>query len=86
MAFLVINLTDRTQHVGVVTKDNKHAFCRIMPRSRVHLPEGVKVDNNWNAFNGKNIKIIDETPISQVSANQTVETSTSRTTIKKEVK
>jgi hypothetical protein len=83
MAFLVINLTDRTQHVGVITHDNKHAFCRIMPKSRVHLPEGAKVDNNWNAFNGKNIRIIDQTPVSQV-INQSIEIS--KTNNKKEAK
>jgi hypothetical protein len=55
----VINLTTITQHVGVIHADGitKDAV-QIMPRQRVELRVGMKVDPRWVGMNPGALRVI----------------------------
>lgn len=55
---LVINLTAMTQHVGVVHADGTKDSVQIMPKRRVELREGLKVDPAWIGTNPGICRII----------------------------
>lgn len=54
---LVINLTNITQHVGVIHEDGRKDSVQIMPRRRVHLRTGMTVDPRWTGLNPGTIRI-----------------------------
>lgn len=55
---LVINLTGITQHVGVVHEDGRGDHVQIMPRRRVELRKGMRVDPAWLGRNRDCVKVV----------------------------
>lgn len=54
---LVINLTNFTQHVGVIHEDGRNDSVQIMPRRRVELRTGMIVDPRWIGLNPTALRI-----------------------------
>lgn len=59
---LVINLTNITQHVGVIHADGRKDNVQIMPRRRVHLRTGMTVDPRWTGLYPGAVRIVNPTP------------------------
>ena len=55
---LVINLTSMTQHVGVVHSGGSKDSVQIMPKRRVELREGLRVDPAWLGMNPGAVRVI----------------------------
>lgn len=55
---LIINLTRIAQQVDVRHADGKLDAVRLMPRSRVHLREGMNVDTRWLEKNQRVLNIV----------------------------
>lgn len=66
---LVINLTNITQHVGVVHSDGRNDNVQIMPRRRVHLRTGMTVDPRWTGLNPGMVKIVNPSPSQAITGD-----------------
>ncbi len=60
---MVINLTNITQHVGVVHADGTKDKVQIMPKRRAFLRVGMSVDKNWIGKNIGVVRVIEATPV-----------------------
>lgn len=59
---LVINLTNLTQHVGVIHEDGRSDSVQIMPKRRVHLRTGMTVDPRWIGLNPGAVRVQNPLP------------------------
>ena len=60
----IMNIGRVPLQVGLInTTTGARTTTRIMGRGRGNPKEGFVVDPNWMALNGKNIKVVDATPV-----------------------
>lgn len=62
MATLVMNTGRVPLQVGLILDDGTKTDTRIMARGRAHIEPGSRVDPNWLAQYGTAIRVIEEKP------------------------
>jgi len=64
MTTTIMNVGRVPLHVGIIQiSTGKKGSVRVMGRGRGTLNPGYKIDPNWMALNGKNIRVTNSTPI-----------------------
>ena len=64
MTTTIMNVGRVPLHVGIIQiSTGKKGSVRVMGRGRGTLNPGYKIDPNWMALKGKNIRIVNSTPI-----------------------
>ena len=69
---IIMNTGRVPLQVGVIQiKTGKKGSMRVMGRGRHPLMAGYKLDPNWLALYGKNIKIREDTPVAKTASTNT---------------
>lgn len=63
MATKVINTGRVPLQVGIIMADGTKTSMRVMSRGRPDLAPGAKVDPNWLALHGRDVRVVEEKSI-----------------------
>jgi hypothetical protein len=63
MATKVVNAGRVPLQVGIILANGAKTSIRVMGRGRPELPEGAKVDPNWMALNGQDVRVFEDKSI-----------------------